>query len=486
LGYHQSRWSYRSDQQIQEVIDGFKLNKLPLDAIHFDIHYMDQNRAFTFDTLKYGNPKSLIASIQKQGIHPVCIIDPGIQVNDQYSVHENGIKKDVFVKYPSGRLYEASVWPGLCHFPDFSNPVTRSWWGDEMKFYTSLGIDGFWNDMNEPATWGQDVPDLLEFDMDGKGGSHREAHNVYGQLMAQASRKGLESARPNERPFVLSRAGFAGIHRTAALWSGDNVANEEHFFMGIRIMLGMAMSGVSFSGPDVGGFVGDSGRDLFVRWVSVASFFPFFRIHSMIDSRDNEPWSYGELAEAIAGNYIRLRYKLLPVLYSAFYESSKTGKPVVRPWFWEKPCHDFNSAFQHQFFLGKDILVIPASPQQHAVQAELPPGGWYRLFSGEFHEGSRVHWLSAWLDRLPVLVRQGAILLSRAPAVVEAADDLFVDLPLTLLPPGTTEGDRVLLSARRPPLFSFSRFSVSQNPSAVSGAALGVSPPAVSLHPQKD
>jgi alpha-glucosidase len=256
---------------------------------------------------------------------------------------------------------------------------------------------------------------MLEFGMDGRGGSHREAHNLYGMRMAEASKVGLELARPGQRTFVLSRAGFAGIHRTAALWSGDNVANEEHFFLGIRLMLSLSMSGHSFSGPDVGGFVGDAGRDLFVRWISVASFFPFFRLHSMIDSRDNEPWSYGELAEAIATNYIKLRYKLLPVLYSAFYKSSQSGLPVVRPSFLEMPDSRFHAAFQHQFFMGRDLLVIPASPVQHAVLAELPPGGWYSLSDGRFFEGNREHWLPAWLDQLPVLVRQGAVLVSRDP-----------------------------------------------------------------------
>ncbi len=414
LGLQQCRYSYYPEHELRMVAQNYRRRNIPCDVLYLDIHYMDAYKVFTVDKTRFPDLKKLCDDLLNDGFRVVPIQDPGIKAEHGYQPYDSGKEKDLFVKYPDGQEWIAGVWPGDCAFPDFTSARAREWWSSlSSDWIKETGVSGLWNDMNEPSTWGQDVPDLLEFDMDGQGGSHREAHNVYGQLMAQASRQGLEKARPNERPFVLSRAGFAGIHRTAAIWSGDNVANEEHFFLGIRIMLGMAISGVSFSGPDVGGFVGDSGRDLFVRWVSVASFFPFFRIHSMIDSRDNEPWSYGELGEAIAGNYIRLRYKLLPVLYSAFYESSKTGKPVVRPWFWEKAGHDFNAAFQHQFFLGKDILVIPASPQQHAVQAELPPGGWYRLFSGEFHEGSRVHWLSAWLDRLPVLVRQGAILLSR-------------------------------------------------------------------------
>jgi alpha-glucosidase len=251
--------------------------------------------------------------------------------------------------------------------------------------------------------------------MEGRGGSHLEAHNVYGQLMAEASRNGLIQCCPEERPFILTRAGYAGIHRTAAVWSGDNVASEEHYFLGIRLVLSMAMSGVSFSGPDVGGFVGDAGRNLFIRWISVASFFPFFRLHSMIDSRDNEPWSYGELAEAIAGNYIRLRYKLLPTLYSSFKESSLAGKPILKPYFWEKPFLEFDSAYQHQFFWCDQILIIPAHSDQPAVKADLPSGDWYHLLTGEKIEGGKPIWLSADIDTLPVLVRSGSILVTRHP-----------------------------------------------------------------------
>lgn len=416
LGLQQCRYSYYPEHELRMVARQYRERKIPCDVLYLDIHYMDAYKVFTVDTTRFPDMKKLCLDLKEDGFRVVPIQDPGIKIEKDYAPYESGLQENTFVKYPDGAPWVAGVWPGDCVFPDFTSAEVRQWWAQKTADWVKeTGVSGLWNDMNEPATWGQDVPDMLEFALEGRGGSHREAHNVYGMRMAEASKAGLELARPGERTFVLSRAGFAGIHRTAALWSGDNVANEEHFFLGIRLMLSLAMSGHSFSGPDVGGFVGDSGRDLFVRWVTVASFFPFFRLHSMIDSRDNEPWSYGELAEAIASNYIRLRYKLLPVLYSTFYKSSQTGCPVVRPSFWEMPAYRFHAAFQHQFFLGKDLLIIPASPVQHAVQAELPPGGWYSIFDGRFYEGNRQHWLPAWLDQLPVLVRQGAVLVSRDP-----------------------------------------------------------------------
>jgi alpha-glucosidase len=416
LGLQQCRYSYYPEHELRTVAKQYRERRIPCDVLYLDIHYMNAYKVFTVDKTRFPDMQKLCSDLRKDGFRVVPIQDPGIKMEKGYEPYESGQEKNAFVRYPDGQEWVAGVWPGDCVFPDFTSAEVRRWWAQKTADWVNeTGVSGLWNDMNEPATWGQDVPDLLEFSMEGRGGSHREAHNLYGMRMAEASKDGLEMARPGERTFLLSRAGFAGIHRTAALWSGDNVANEEHFFLGIRLMLSLAMSGHSFSGPDVGGFVGDSGRDLFVRWVSVASFFPFFRLHSMIDSRDNEPWSYGELAEAIAANYIRLRYKLLPLFYSAFYDSSRSGLPVVRPSFWEMPENRFHAAFQHQFFLGKDLLVVPASPVQHAVLAELPPGGWYSLCDGRFYEGNREHWIPAWLDQLPVLVRQGAILVSRDP-----------------------------------------------------------------------
>lgn len=410
LGLHQCRYSYYPESEVHNVARNFRDRDIPCDVLYLDIHYMDRYRVFTSDPERFPDMKKMCSRLAEEGFRVVAIQDPGICAEPGYAPYESGLKQNVFVCYPDGRPWVAGVWPGDCVFPDFTAPEGRNWWSRQTEAWIrETGVSGLWNDMNEPATWGQDVPDILEFSMENRGGNHREARNIYGQKMAESTREGLRNAFPGQRPFVLTRAGFAGIHRSAAVWTGDNAASEEHLFLSIRLVLSLGMSGVSFAGPDVGGFVGDAGKILFVRWLSVASFFPFFRLHSMIDSRDNEPWSYGEWCEAVARNYIRLRYKLLPYLYSVMEDGTRSGMPVLRPFFWEKPHLEYNPAFGHQFFFGPSVLVIPAASEQQAVEAELPDGIWYHLFTGEQFSGGRF-WLAAPPDRLPVFVRAGGIL----------------------------------------------------------------------------
>jgi len=416
LGLQQCRYSYYPEHEVLSVAQNYRNRNIPCDVLYLDIHYMDAYKVFTVDKKRFPDLKRLCDQLLEMGFRVVPIQDPGIKVEPGYLPYQFGNEQDVFVKYPDGEPWVAGVWPGDCVFPDFTDAKARNWWAQQTSDWVKeSGVSGLWNDMNEPATWGQDVPDMLEFSLDGRGGSHLEAHNIYGQEMARSTRNGLQLGRVGERPFVLTRAGFAGIHRYAAVWSGDNVANEEHMFLGIRLVLSMAMSGVAFSGPDVGGFVGDADKNLFIRWTSIASFFPFFRLHSMIDSRDNEPWSYGELAEEIVANYIRLRYKLLPMLYSAFKKSSETGEAIIKPYFWKKTRLEFEFEFQHQFYFADNLLVIPANSDQPAVWADVPEGKWYHLFTGQtFHEAQSL-WMSAPIDTLPVLVRSGSILITRKP-----------------------------------------------------------------------
>ena len=441
LGYHQSRWSYRSKEQIQHVIDGFKLNKLPLDAIHFDIHYMDQNRAFTFDTLKYGNPKSLIASIQKQGIHPVCIIDPGIQVNDQYSVHENGIKKDVFVKYPSGRLYEASVWPGLCHFPDFSNPVTRNWWGEEMKFYTSLGIDGFWNDMNEPAAWGKDIPHYLSMNREGLYGNMNDVRNAYGNLMALSTRTAAEN-QLGKRTFNLTRAGMTGIQRYSAVWTGDNVASDEHLMLSIKLLNSLSISGVDFVGADVGGFMGNASPQLFTRWMTIGAFTPFFRGHKMSDEAMAEPWLYGEKHTDVVRHYMKLRYRLLPYLYASLRDSLT---PIMRPIIFENTWFNqeaLSSKFQHQFYLGKSFMIAPVDSKTEVAEVYFPENNaqWYSLAQDEVYSSGKPVLIKSPLHNLPVFVKEGSVFAENAASVIENTESNSDTLNVHIYFNGTASG----------------------------------------------
>lgn len=421
LGLQQCRYSYYPEHELLSVADNYRKRQIPCDVLYLDIHYMDRYRVFTVDKSRFPDLKATSQKLEKEGFKLVVIQDPGITEAEDYPISDSLLKKGKVVKYPDGKPWRAGVWPGWCVFPDFTDAQTRNWWAEtSAAWLQETGVRGLWNDMNEPATWGQDPPDFLEFEMEGRGGSHVEAHNIYGQSMTMATQAGIRMAYPGERPFVLTRAAFAGIQRYAAVWSGDNVASEEHFFLGIRLMLSLAMSGVPFNGPDVGGFVGDSGKDLFVRWVSVASFFPFFRLHSMIDSRDNEPWSYGELAESIASNFIRLRYKLLPNLYSAFYRHSVSGETLVSPGFWYIENQKFDPQFQHQFLWAGQLWIAPCSPGQQATEVQLPEGNWMHLFTGQWFAGGK-HWLATPLHQFPVLARPGAILLTKDPG--HFADD---------------------------------------------------------------
>lgn len=414
LGLQQCRYSYYPQYEVENLAFNFRKREIPADVIYLDIHYMDEFKVFSVDKTGFPNLKKLNTDMKKNGFRLVAIQDPGIKVEPGYPPFDSGTSEEIFVNYPDGEPWRANVWPGTCHFPDFTSEKSRNWWAElTANWINETGISGLWNDMNEPATWGQSAPDLLEFELEGRKGNHIEAHNVYGQLMAKSTRLGLLEADSKNRPFVLTRAGFAGIQRYAAIWTGDNVASEEHMFLGIRLVLGLGMSGAPFAGVDVGGFVGDSGANLFIRWISIAAFFPLFRIHSMIDSKDSESWTYGELAENISKNYIRLRYKLLPIIQTQFHKSSKTGQPILVPYFWRQPNFEYKKEFQHQFYLGDNLLVIPASSEQQAVLADIPLGSWRHLFTGEKITGGQTTWIGAPLHQLPVLIKEGSLLLTQ-------------------------------------------------------------------------
>ncbi|MBI3234241.1 MAG: glycoside hydrolase family 31, partial [Bacteroidetes bacterium] len=302
-----------------------------------------------------------IDELKAMGFHLVVIVDPGIKKEKGYSAYEDGLKNDVFLKYPDGTNYTGQVWPGWCHFPDFTNPKTRKWWGNSFKGYVNDGIDGFWNDMNEPATWGQRFPDLVEFDFDGHKGTHRKGHNVFGMQMSRSTYDGAKELMNGRRPFILTRATYAGGQRFSAIWTGDNQPTDDHMIAGVRLVNSLGLSGFPYAGMDVGGFAGDASRDLFARWIQIGAFSPFFRGHTMVDSKDKEPWSHGEKDEEISRNFIQLRYNLMPYIYSTFYEATQNGMPVSRSLAfyhtYDNKIYDGN--YQNQYYFGHGLLVAP-------------------------------------------------------------------------------------------------------------------------------
>ena len=409
LGYQQSRWSYYPDEEVLRLARTFREKRIPADVIYLDIHYMDEYRVFTWDPERFPDPDGLLDELQGLGFKVVPIVDPGVKEEEGYVVAEEGLAGDHFVRYPDGEVYVGSVWPGRSYFPDFTKADTRAWWATHLGRLLDQGVDGIWNDMNEPAVWGKAFP----LEVESAAGSFKQVRNLYGFLMAQGTYESLVRARPDERPFILTRAGFAGIQRYAAVWTGDNVASWEHLELGIRMLIGLGLSGVPFVGADVGGFIGGPSPELFARWIQVGALTPFFRGHTAHDTPPQEPWAFGAEVEAISRQAIELRYRMLPYLYSLFRESSLTGAPLLRPLFWHHQADTvaYQPAYQHQFLLGERLLVAPVTREGAREQeVYLPEGRWLDLATGEVFEGRRAVTVDAPLDRIPMFLGAGGIM----------------------------------------------------------------------------
>lgn len=412
LGYHQCRWGYYPESEFMSIAQKFRDKKIPCDGLWLDIDYMDAYKIFTWHPIRYPQPKKMIDNLHQMGYHVVTIVDPGIKIEKGYFAYDEGVNDDYFIKYPNGKFYTGSVWPGRCHFPDFTKETVRKWWGACFKYLVEPGIDGFWNDMNEPSAWGQNIPDLIQLDFDGNKATMAEAHNVYGLEMSRATFEGTKQLMNGKRPFILTRAGFSGIQRYSAVWTGDNTATENDILMGARLVNSMGLSGIAFTGADIGGFVDSPSRELFTRWLSVGVYTPFFRNHSEVNSRDQEPWAFGEEFEAIAKRMIESRYQLLPYIYSSFYESSQTGMPVARSlainYTYDNNIYDWN--YQNQYLFGAEILIAPLTSEQQYGKVYLPEGKWYRMSSGNSYTGPAEVIVDAPVWDLPVFVKASGII----------------------------------------------------------------------------
>jgi alpha-glucosidase len=412
IGYQQCRYSYYPDKEVISLAKTFREKDIPADTIVLDIHHMESYKIFTWSKRDFPDPKSLVSELKSMGFNVVVICDPGIKVEEGYKAYEEGVQQDIFIKYPDGTNYTGQVWPGWCHFPDFTSAKARKWWKDHFKEYIDIGVHGFWNDMNEIASWGNMIPENMEMDFEGNKSSMRRGRNVYGMQMARSSYEAAKSLLKNERPFNLTRSGFSGVQRYSAVWTGDNVAYDDHMLLGVRLVSSMGLSGIAFAGYDVGGFVGDASIKLFARWISIAAFSPFFRGHSMINSRDSEPWAYGEEVEQISRNYIKFRYQLLPYIYSLFYEAAQTGMPVQRS-LAINYTHDhkvYNGQFQNQYLFGPYFLIAPVDSARDLVKVYLPEGTWYYLYNGHQYHGNSETILECPLHKLPVFVKAGALI----------------------------------------------------------------------------
>ncbi|MBD0253270.1 MAG: glycoside hydrolase family 31 protein [Rubrobacter sp.] len=393
LGNQQCRYSYMNEEEVREIASGFRERDIPCDVIYLDIHYMDGYRVFTWNEDRFPDPQGLISDLSEQGFRVVTIVDPGVKVDENYSIYTEGRARDLYCKTRDGEEYHNAVWPGVCAFPDFTNPETREWWGGNQKILTDEGVAGIWCDMNEPALFvpaGATMPDNVVHPggRTGEARWHAQIHNTYGSLMARAAREGLLALRPDERPFVITRAGYAGLQRHAMHWTGDNSSWWEHLWMSMPQLQNLGLSGVAWAGVDVGGFGGDTNGELLARWTEFGVFQPFCRNHTTLGTRHQEPWTFGEPYESVCREMIKLRQRLLPYLYTLFEECHRTGAPILRPLLFDYPEDETTYTADDEFLLGDALLVAPITrPGVEHRHVYLPEGTWFHYWSGERFDG---------------------------------------------------------------------------------------------------
>jgi len=415
LGYHQCRWSYTPDTRVMEVCDEFRAREIPADGIWLDIDYMDGYRSFTFHPEDFSNPEGLTDYLESIGFKTTVIIDPGIKADPGWEVYDAGVAAGFFITEEDGVTpFVGEVWPGPAVFPDFSSAAARDWWAGLIPILTDAGIRGVWIDMNEPTSFLEEddhtVPNNLPVDWDGLGSTMGALHNVYALLMARATREGLLDGSPR-RPFVLTRAGFAGQQRYTAMWTGDSPSSFPMMAANLPMMLGLGLSGVAHCGSDVGGFSGSPSPELFARWMALGSVSPFFRGHVATGTPDQEPWSFTLEVEDISRNMISIRYRLLPYWYSLFREASKTGAPVLRPLVWHFQDDSSIENLGDQAMVGPWLLAAPVLTEDAVGRTiHLPAARWFEYHSGRILDGPVTTTPDLTLGALPLYAREGAII----------------------------------------------------------------------------
>jgi alpha-glucosidase len=423
LGYHHSRWGHATESMVRGLTAEFRKRDIPCDVIHLDIDYMDGYRVFTWNLQSFPDPQALVGDLRRNGFRIVTIIDPGVKSDPDYKVYQSGLEHDVFIRRSDGTVFHGYVWPDDSVFADYTRPEVRKWWGEMQKALIDVGVSGIWNDMNEPTSFelpfSEGVGEVGTIPLDaiqgpeGERTIHAEVHNLYGYGMSRASYEGLRRYLNNERPFVLTRSGFAGVQNWSACWMGDNHSWWEHLEMAMPQLMNMGLSGVPFVGTDIGGFAGNASGELFARWMQFGVCSPFCRAHSAIDTERHEPWVFGPRVEAICREFLQLRYRLLPYIYSLFWEASRRGIPVLRPLLYQFPDDPATYPLHDQVLLGSQIMAAPIyHPGREHRHVYLPEGEWYDWWTEEKLAGPAHLLAYAPLERMPLYVRAGAIIPS--------------------------------------------------------------------------
>lgn len=423
LGYHQCRFSYSPDSRVIEIADSFRSKRIPCDAIWMDIDYMDGYRIFTFNPQGFPDPKAVNRDLHLRGFHSTWMIDPGAKIDPNYSVYRSGTENDIWVKTADGKDFHGDAWPGAAAFPDFTYPKAQKWWRNLYKDFLAQGVDGVWNDVNEPQI--NDTPNKTmpedNFHRGGgnlPAGKHIQYHNVYGMLMVRSSREAMLEIRPEKRPFILTRSNFLGGQRYAATWTGDNGSSWEHLKMSIPMSLTLGLSGQPISGADIGGFLFNADADLFGNWMGFGAFYPFSRGHACAGTNDKEPWAFGKEVEEASRIALERRYILLPYFYTLMEEACATGMPIMRPVFFADPQDLSLRSEEEAFLIGNDLLIIPTFSKQPA----LPQGIWREL---SLTEGDMTGKYQAKMK-----IRGGSII--PAGKIIQNTNENSLD-PLTLL-----------------------------------------------------
>ncbi len=418
LGYIQSRYSYYPESKVRFIAENFRERHIPCDALFLDIDYMDGFRVFTWDKSRFPDPQKMMTDLRRQGFHFIAIVDPYVKVDPDYWVYQQGVANGYFMKKPDGTIFTGRGWPGASAFPDFASQKVRDWWGSLYKEQLEEGISGVLTDMNEPTVLVEHgLPKTVDLDVmhatDFGPRPHREIHNVYGMLEDLATRDGMLRVHPNERPLIITRATYAGGQRYAAEWSGDNWGTWDHLRLSMPMLINMGLSGFQFSGADIGGIWPIPSPELYARWLQSGVLTPFCWTHSA-GPGNLEPWAFGNRLEQINRNSIKLRYHLLPYIYTAFWEASETGVPIMRPLLLEYPDDWAAVDRNDEYLFGDDLLVAPVTKDYDISRGVyLPRGVWYDYWTGRRYAGPATIEVAAPMERLPLFVRGGAIIPSQ-------------------------------------------------------------------------
>ncbi|WP_156721404.1 glycoside hydrolase family 31 protein [Streptomyces apocyni] len=414
LGAQHARWGFGDEREVRRVVAGYRERGLALDALHLDIDHYDAHQVFTVDGERFAELPKLADELGQDGVRLVSIVDPAVKCEPGNAVYDSGSAVDAFVRDARGRLVRGVVWAGESVFPDFTSPEVRVWWGGLYAERLEQGFAGFWHDMNEPVSFAAfgdaSLPRSARHALEGRGGDHREAHNVYGLCMARAGYEGLRALRPDERPFLFSRAGWVGMQRYGGTWSGDVATGWPGLRASLSLVLGLGLCGVPYSGPDVGGFDGSPSPELYLRWFQLGAYLPLFRTHAALRAGRREPWEFGPEVVEHARVALDERRRLHPYLVTLSHLAQRTGAPYVRPVWWFAPEDRALRDCGDAFLLGDALLVAPVlehGADRRAVR--LPRGRWYDTVTGQAYEGPGQVLLDAPLSRIPVLARAGSV-----------------------------------------------------------------------------